>query len=68
MRSYCIAQETMSNLLGQTLMEDKIRKRMYDWVTLLCNRKWHNIANQLYFNKTLKMKKKKFRLPRREGG
>ena len=23
---------------------------MYDWVTLLYNRSWHNIVNQLYFN------------------
>ena len=28
MRSYYIAQGTMSNLLGQTLMEDNIRKEM----------------------------------------
>ena len=24
---------------------------MYDWVTLLYGRNWHNIVNQLYFNK-----------------
>ena len=24
---------------------------MYDWVTLLHSRSWHNIVNQLYFNK-----------------
>ena len=29
---------------------------MYDWVTLLYSRKWHNIVKQLYFN--LKKKKK----------
>jgi len=23
---------------------------MYDWVTLLYNRNWHNTVNQLYFN------------------
>ena len=23
---------------------------MYDWVTLLYSRNWHNIVNQLYFN------------------
>ena len=27
-------------------------------VTLLCSRNYHNIVNQLYFNKTLKIKKK----------
>ena len=24
---------------------------MYDWVTLLYRRNWHNTVNQLYFNK-----------------
>ena len=24
---------------------------MYDWVTLLDSRNWHNIVNQVYFNK-----------------
>ena len=24
---------------------------MYDWVTLLYSRNWHNIGNELYFNK-----------------
>ena len=24
---------------------------MYDWVTLLYSRNWHNTVNQLYFNK-----------------
>lgn len=24
---------------------------MHDWVTLLYSRSWHNIINQLYFNK-----------------
>ena len=23
---------------------------MYDWVTLLYSRNWHNIVNELYFN------------------
>ena len=31
---------------------------MYNWTTLLCNRNYHNIVNQLYFNKTLREKKK----------
>ena len=33
MRSCCTAQGTISNLLGQTMMEDNMRE--YDWVTLL---------------------------------
>ena len=28
---------------------------MYDWVTFLYDRNWHNIGNQLYFNKNFKM-------------
>ena len=27
---------------------------MYDWVTFLYSRNWHNISNELYFNKTFK--------------
>lgn len=30
---------------------------MYDEVTLLCNRGWHDITDQRYFNKKLKLKK-----------
>ena len=70
---YCTAQGTISNLLGENMMEDSVRKRMciftyicvytythmyiyihthiymymYDWVTLLYSRNWHNIVNQL---------------------
>ena len=29
MRSYCITQGTISSLLGQTMLEDNIRKGMY---------------------------------------
>ena len=31
---------------------------MYDWVTLLYSRNWHNVVNQLYINKTLKNEKR----------
>ena len=27
---------------------------MYNWITLLYNRDYHKIVNQLYFNKSLK--------------
>ena len=27
---------------------------VYDWVTLLYSRNWHNIVNQLYFNTKIK--------------
>ena len=29
---------------------------MYDWVTLLYGRNWHNIVNQIYFNKKYREK------------
>ena len=32
---------------------------MYDWDTLLCNRNWRNIVNQLYFKYINKYKKTK---------
>ena len=31
---------------------------MYNWITSLYSRNYHNIINQLYFNKTLKNEKK----------
>ena len=40
--------ETISNLLRQNMMEDSMRKRMYDWVTSLYSRHWHNTVDQLY--------------------
>ena len=33
---------------------------MYDWVTLLFSRNWHNIVNQLYFNNKYNKIKHKF--------
>ena len=29
---------------------------MYDWVPLLYSRNWHNIVNQVYFNKKVNRK------------
>ena len=29
---------------------------VYNWVTFLCSRDWHNIVNQLYFNKKFSKK------------
>ena len=37
---------------------------IYNWFTLLYYRNWHNIVNQLYFNK----KKLKRKLKKRQGG
>ena len=63
MRSYCIAQGTISNLWEKIMMEDNMKKRMcvcvcvcvciymYNWVTLLYSRNWYNTVSQLYFNK-----------------
>ena len=51
-------QGTISDLLGYNMMEDNIRKRMYNvninWVTLLYSRNWHDIVNQLQFLKRRK--------------
>ena len=44
----------------QNMMEDSMRKTtyiyMYDWVTNMYRRNWHNIVNQLFFNKKKKLK------------
>ena len=34
---------------------------MYDWITLLYSRNWHDIVNQPYFNKNKIIKGKKQR-------
>ena len=68
MRSYCIAQGTISSLLGWIIMEDNKRKRrgvcvcvwMTDWVTMLYSRNWLNTVNQLYPNKNKFKKFKKW--------
>ena len=39
----------MNTMFKGTRWEKKIY--IYIWVTLLYNRDWHNIVNQLYFNK-----------------
>ena len=63
MRSSCTAQGTVSNLLGQTVMEDNIRKGNYTYVWLghfAVEQKWAtNTTNQLYSNKYIKIKSKK---------
>ena len=56
MRSYCTAQGTMSSLLGQTMMEENMRKGMYIYVPLVHfaiqqKLNQHNIVNQLYLKK-----------------
>ena len=62
MRPYCIAQGTIPILLEYTMMENSTKNiYMYDWVTLLYSKNWHNTANQLYFNKKEK-KKKEYRV------
>ena len=49
MRSYCIAQRTISNLLRKNMMEDGMRKRIYiyDCITRLYRRNWLKTVNQL---------------------
>ena len=44
------------------MIEDGMEKKCtytYDWVTLLYNRNWRNIVNQLYFNENVKRGNKK---------
>ena len=45
------------------MMEDNMAKRMriymYDWVTLLYSRNWHNIAHQLYSDFLKRARKEK---------
>ena len=55
-----IAQGIISNLLGENMLGDSMRKRIYmcvcvclcvyGWVTMLYSRNWHNTVNQLYFD------------------
>ena len=58
-----LVQGTLSSLLGQAMLENNIKERVYMFVykyiyvfllysvTLLYSRNWHNIVNQLYFKK-----------------
>ena len=42
------------------MMKDKkknVYTYMYNWVTSLYSRNWHNTVNQLYFHKKVKKKK-----------
>ena len=57
MRSYCVAQGTISSLLGKNMMEDSMKKGMcvcgcdthmyIDWVTMLYSRNWHNTKSTM---------------------
>ena len=55
MRPYSTAQGIISNLLGQTIMEDSMRKRMYiymyDGITLLSAETGTTFVNQLKLKK-----------------
>ena len=58
----CIAQRTLPSILWSSTW-DKNRKEnacvhMYNWITSLYSRNDHNTINQLYFNETIKLKKK----------
>ena len=54
----CIAQGTLLNIL-ENICGKRIWKRMDMCVCMVYSRSFHNIVNQLYFNKALKMEKKK---------
>ena len=54
----CIAQGTLPSILWSSVWEKNLKKKgfmyMYNWITLLYSSNYHNIVNQLYFNKKLK--------------
>ena len=41
-----------NNLYGKRIWKKKGYVYMYNWITSLHSRNYHNIVNQLYFNKT----------------
>ena len=41
------SEGAVSNLRGETMVRDDMRKTIYEWVTLLYSRNCHNIVNQL---------------------
>ena len=47
-------QYPMTNHMAQNIKKEGID--VYNWVTILYSRDWHNIVNQLYFNKKKKKK------------
>ena len=53
--NFWIAQGGLPNILWWSLREKNLKKNgcvyMYNWITLLFSRNYHNIVNQLYFNK-----------------
>ena len=46
-----MAQRTLCNILWYSIWEDNLKEYgcvyMYDWITLLYSRNWHNTENQL---------------------
>ena len=51
----CMAQRTLSNILWLSIWEKNLKENgcvyMYNWITLLYSRNYHNTVNQLYVNK-----------------
>ena len=59
-----VAQWTLSNILWQSMEEKSLEENecvcMYNWITFLYSRKYHNLENELQQNfKKWKKKKKK---------
>ena len=48
-------QYPMTNHMAKNIKKEGIED-VYNWVTILYSRDWHNIVNQLYFNKKKKKK------------
>ena len=58
MGTCCIVQGTLPNVLWWSMWGKNLKKNgcmyVYNWITLFYIRNYHNIVNQLYFNKNLK--------------
>ena len=55
MKSYCTGQGTISSLLGEKMIEESMRKRIYIICmtgSLYCTAEIDTTLNQLYFNKS----------------
>ena len=63
MGTCCLTQGTQPSMLWSSVWEKNLKEKgcgyMYNGITFLYSRNIHSIVNQLYFNKTWKMKKKK---------
>ena len=54
----CASRGTLPNILCWSILGKNLKENgyvhMYNWITLLYSRNYHNIVNELYFNKALR--------------